>query len=276
MPSSFLEKILFGNPSYDNQKLKDLIKGKTVIITGASYGIGEQLALELAQYNVRLVLIARTKEKLIEIQHKVKDMGSDATIYTSDFKQEDQVDVLLTELQKEERIDFFISNAGKSIRRPFEESLNRLHDFERTMSINYHTPVKLLLGLYPTIKKTKGHILNVSAVNVLLPAAPKWAAYQASKTAFDQWFTSCSYEMNLQDVHTTSIYLPLVKTRMIEPTEAYKNVPAMSAIQVSKLICKCLLTKQKTHKPWWLFAAQLGSLLFNGITRKVLLRSLKS
>jgi NAD(P)-dependent dehydrogenase (short-subunit alcohol dehydrogenase family) len=77
-------------------------------------------------------------------------------------------------------------------------------------------------------------VINVSAVNVLLVPAPKWAAYQASKTAFDQWFRSVGPELNARGVSTTSIYLPLVRTRMMEPTKEYKNMPAMQPEQVGK------------------------------------------
>src|SRR5205085_2700704 len=75
-------------------------------------------------------------------------------------------------------------------------SYDRFHDFERTIAINYLGPVKLLLALLPSMRERKqGHIVNVSTIGVRLPPAPRWAAYQASTTAFDVALPSGALEM---------------------------------------------------------------------------------
>src|SRR5439155_17251813 len=102
----------------------------------------------------------------------------------------------------------------------------------------------------------------VSTANAVLLPPPKWAAYQASKTAFDQWFRCVGPELNAHGIATTSIYLPLVRTRMIEPTPAYKNLPAMQPEQVARLICRAINSRRRRYAPWWLPAAQLASVLF--------------
>lgn len=122
-------------------------------------------------------------------------------------------------------------------------------------------PVQLILALTPILVARQGHIINISAINVLLLPAPQWAAYQASKTAFDQWFRCAAPELNAQGVRTTSIYLPLVRTRMIAPTKAYQNMPALSPDQVAKLICKAVIARPRTIAPWWLVIGQLASVL---------------
>jgi short-subunit dehydrogenase len=105
-------------------------------------------------------------------------------------------------------------------------------------------------------------VINISAVNVLLAPAPKWAAYQASKTAFDQWFRCVAPELNARGVATTTLYLPLVRTRMIAPTPHYRDAPAMAPEQVAALVCRALLSRRRTYAPWWLLSAQLTSVLF--------------
>jgi short-subunit dehydrogenase len=130
------------------------------------------------------------------------------------------------------------------------------------MNVNYVGPVQLMLSLIPVLVARQGHAISVSAVNVLLAPMPKWAAYQASKTAFDQWFRCVAPELNARGVRTTTVYLPLVRTRMIEPTQAYKNAPAMLPEQVAQLICKALLSRKRTYAPWWLGLGQLASVLF--------------
>ena len=104
---------------------------------------------------------------------------------------------------------------------------------------------------------------------------PKWAAYQASKTAFDQWFRCAAPELNARGVSTTTIYLPLVRTRMIEPTQAYTNMPAMQPEQVAQLICKAIISRKRNYAPWWLIFGQLASVLFRWPWEAIMSRRLK-
>lgn len=260
-------KLLFFPTIQVNQsKLQQQLHGKRVLITGASYGIGESLAIALAKSGAHLILVARTAEKLSEVQQRVEAMGGQAEIIPCDLTKADEVQMLIDRLrQQPDGIDIFVSNAGKSIRRSIFDSLDRMHDFTRTMNLNYFAPVQLMLALIPGLIARQGHVINISALNVGLPPMPQWAAYQASKTAFDQWFRSVAAEINRQGVATTSIYLPLVKTRMIEPTAAYKNMPAMQPEEVAQLICHALLTRKRRYAPWWLGIAEMASLLFRGL-----------
>jgi short-subunit dehydrogenase len=248
---------------FSRSKLQKRLAGKTVLITGASYGIGECLAERLAETRAHLLLVARTESKLLEVKQRVEIKGGHADIFPCDLTSVGEVQALLQKLhQLPDGIDVFVNNAGKSIRRSIFDSLDRLHDFQRTMNLNYFGPVQLLLSLIPMLVTRQGHVINVSAVNVLLAPAPKWAAYQASKTAFDQWFRSVGPELNARGVSTTSIYLPLVRTRMIEPTAEYRNMPAMRPEQVAQLICKAINSRRRTYAPWWLVLGQLASVLF--------------
>ncbi|MFN0204563.1 MAG: SDR family NAD(P)-dependent oxidoreductase [Bacteroidia bacterium] len=255
-----LNRLLFPHRSLHFEALSKAIARKTILITGASFGIGEELAYTLAPTGATLLLVARTTEKLLLVQEKVKHLGGNAHIYTCDFTKREEVEGFIKEL-KDKEIDIVISNAGKSIRRKLADSLDRFHDFSRTMHINYLSPVQILLPLIPVLAKRKGHILHLSAVNVLLAPAPYWAAYQASKVAFDQWFRCTTPELNAIEISTTAVYLPLVKTRMIEPTVAYQNMPAMTTQQVANWVCNALITKPKRLAPWWLHLAEWASVI---------------
>lgn len=263
---SVLEQLLFPPTHVDAGRLSAALAGKTVVITGASYGIGEQLALALVGTGAKLVLVARTGEKLRQVADEVERKGGRAMVYVTDLTQPESVNALAEEmLRLPGGIDYFISNAGKSIRRPLFESLDRYHDFTRTMGVNYLGPVQLLLRVMPAIVKNHGHIINVSSVSVLLPPAPRWAAYQASKAAFDQWFRCAAPELEARGVHITSVYLPLVRTRMIAPTAAYNNAPAMDPAHVARWICRAMCTRKKLLRPWWLPPAELASLLLRSV-----------
>lgn len=261
---------------FSRSQLQQRLAGKTVLITGASYGIGECLAELLAETQAHLLLVARTEAKLIEVKRRVEAKGGHAEIFPCDLRDAADMQALIDQLQQHPGgIDIFVSNAGHSIRRSIFDSLDRLHDFTRTMNLNYFAPVQLMLGLIPTLVAHQGQVINISAVNVLLIPAPKWAAYQASKTAFDQWFRSVSPELNARGLRTTSIYLPLVRTRMIEPTQSYQNLPAMSPEQVAQLICKAILSGKRTYAPWWLKVGELASVLFRGVWEVALTRRFK-
>lgn len=259
---SLIEHLLFPPKQLSRNKLIEEINGKTVLITGASFGIGESLAYMLAKTGANLVLAARTAEKLDAIKSEIEKLGGRVAVFAVDLTKTEDVEKFLEELGKlPHGIDIFINNAGKSIRRPLLESLERFHDFTRTMNLNYFAPVRLALGLIPVLQCNQGQIINISAVNVALLPAPYWAAYQASKTAFDQWWRCAAPELEAIGIRTGSIYLPLVRTRMIEPTAEYKNAPAMSPEHVARVICRAIYTK-KDFAPWWLFFAQLGSVVF--------------
>ncbi|WP_394188655.1 SDR family NAD(P)-dependent oxidoreductase [Paenisporosarcina quisquiliarum] len=260
---TLLERFLF-TPTYVNKaKLLAELNGKTVLITGASSGIGEQLAYDLADANCHLILVARREKKLVTMKKEIEKSVAKVSVYHADLRNAEQLNGLLSFLLHiPDGVDMVVSNAGLSIKRSIQDSLERSHDFNRTMAINYFAPVQLLLSLIPALKKNQGHIINVSTVNALLTPVPFWAAYQASKSAFDVWFRSAEPELNVMGISTTSIYLPLVKTPMIEPTAAYKKAPAMSSNHVAQIISKSFYTKRKRYQPWWLIFGQIGSLFF--------------
>lgn len=262
---SYFEHLLFPPIRCDEKKLARAVNGKKILITGASFGIGEQITYKLAKTGAKLILVARTAEKLEEIKNNIEreNSHSDIITYAVDLTKENEIEELVSKLSgQDEGIDIFISNAGKSIRRPIFESLDRFHDSQRTMALNHFAPARLTLALIPSLKEKRGQIINISAVNVLLIAAPFWSAYQASKTAFDQWFRCAAPELEAAGITATSIYLPLVKTRMIEPTKAYKNAPAMSPEHVAKIVCRAIYSRKKIFKPWWLIFGQLGAIVF--------------
>ena len=271
-----LEHILFPIKSLNQNKLVSKVNSKTILITGATYGIGEQLSLMLAKTNAHLILIGRTEHKLKTLKIQLEALGGNVQIIPTDLtNQEDLNHLIKILLNLENGVDIFISNAGRSIKRSINDSLDRFHDFERTLNLNYNAPVKLMLKLIPILKQNNGQVINVSAINVLLIPAPKWSAYQASKSAFDNWFRCVAPELKVDGVVCTTIYLPLVKTRMIAPTKAYDKMPAMKPEQVAKLIGNYIISRNSKFQPWWLIYGQLGSILFRQLFEWIASNSLK-
>ncbi|MBZ5201809.1 SDR family NAD(P)-dependent oxidoreductase [Planomicrobium chinense] len=260
---TLLEKFLFMPRRFNLTNLIKELDGKTVLITGASSGIGKELALLFGKARVHLILVARRQEELQRIGAEIEKGNASVSIFPADLRNEKDMGSLLAFLHGlPNGLDIVINNAGLSINRPILKSLGRYHDFTRTMAINYFAPVQLLLSAIPLLAKKNGHIVNVSTINALLHPVPYWAAYQASKGAFDTWLRSAAPELNASGISISTIYLPLVKTPMIAPTAAYLGKPAMSPVHVADLIGNAICRKRKVYKPWWLGLGQLASLFF--------------
>jgi short-subunit dehydrogenase len=260
---NFVESCLFLPTYLKKKKLEDHLIGKSILITGASSGIGEQIAYQLADIRCHLILVARRGERLLEIKNEIATKAAKVSIFQADLRNEEEMKDFLSFLHElPNGLDIVVSNAGLSIRRSIYDSLDRYHDFTRTMAINYLAPVRILLSIIPLLRKNHGQIINISTVNALLAPVPYFAAYQASKSAFDVWLRSVSPELKAKGISTTTIYLPLVKTPMIQPTTAYRNMPAMSPSHVAKIICKSMYTQKKKYQPWWIIFGQVASIFF--------------
>jgi short-subunit dehydrogenase len=270
------QRFLFPHVSLNGDKLARAVRGKTIVITGASYGIGQALAVLLSHHGVHLVLIARTEGKLHEVAAAVRQNGSQCTVIAANLYLETEVQRVIDALVAlPGGIDIFVSNAGKSIMRPLEQSLDRFHDVTRTNALNYLAPAQLLLALTPMLKASGGQIINVSALNVLLLPAPGWAAYQAGKTAFDQWLRCHQPEWKLMGIAAKTLYLPLVRTRMIAPNPLYTNYPAMQPRQAAVRIARLICANKSYSRPWWAVFAQTGSFLGRGLWERLTVAHLK-
>ena len=164
------------------------LKGKRVLLTGASSGIGEAAAEKLARRGATVVAVARRQELLDAVAGRITAAGGDALALACDLSDLDAVDDLVATVERRlGGVDILINNAGRSIRRPLAESLDRWHDVERTMSLNYYSPLRLIRGLAPgMLKRGDGHIINVSTWGVLSESSPLFAVYNASKAALSR------------------------------------------------------------------------------------------
>lgn len=204
------------------------IAGKHIVLTGASSGIGEATALRLAGLGARLCLVARRESELERVRDAIAAGGGEAAIYPADLSNQEAVGSLAVRLLAEQpRIDVLINNAGRSIRRPVAESLDRFHDYTRTMQLNYFAPVQLTLALLPRFyEQASGHVINVSSMAALIPT-PRFSAYTGSKCALDGFSRTLAAEHVGRGIAVTTINYPLVKTPMTAPTRIYRYLPQM-------------------------------------------------
>jgi NAD(P)-dependent dehydrogenase (short-subunit alcohol dehydrogenase family) len=207
------------------------LRGKRILLTGASSGIGEAAAVKLAREGATVVVVARRQELLDAVVDRIVDAGGEARAIACDLSDLDAVDELVASVERDlGGIDLLINNAGRSIRRPLAESLDRWHDVERTMALNYYSPLRLIRGLAPGMRERgDGHVINVSTWGVLSESSPLFAVYNASKAALTSVSRVIETEWGKDGVHSTTVFYPLVKTPMIAPTRAYDGLPGLSA-----------------------------------------------
>ncbi|MBJ7520219.1 MAG: SDR family NAD(P)-dependent oxidoreductase [Solirubrobacteraceae bacterium] len=261
-----------GRARTGEDELRAAIAGKTVVVTGASYGIGEATARRLAGAGATVVLVARTAERLEEL---AAELGPRAHTYACDLTDEDAVgDLALRLLFEHGPPDVLVNNAGKSIRRSIADSTDRFHDFQRTIGVNYLGPVQLTLALLPAMRERRaGHLVNISTSGVRgLPPSPGWSAYQASKAAFDVWSRCVAQEVRPDGVASTSIYFGLVRTRMSAPN--FATIPGMSPEDAAALVCDAIVRRPRTAGPSWVGLADvITSGLMRGTTERVMTRA---
>ena len=220
------------------------VNGKNILITGASSGIGERTAYLLSDCGAHVILLARTEEKLKVVKEAIEAKGGKASYYPCDLTDMDNIEKTTTQIIADfDHIDVLINNAGRSIRRSVHESVNRFHDFERTMDINYFGAVKTILGFLPTmIVRKSGQIINISSIGVLANS-PRFAAYVASKSALDAFSRCLAAEVKGNNIKVTNIFMPLVRTPMIAPTKIYRYMPALMPDEAALMVAKAIVNK---------------------------------
>ena len=225
---------------------------KWVLVTGASHGIGRALTEKLISAGANVFLIARSEADLRLLCAKAKQMGSSADYCAIDLRDREKLELLCQKLRETlPRLDYFFCNAGKSIHRKINDAQDRLHDYDRTMDLNYRSLVALSLAILPALKASKGHIVYSSSVSTLYPMAPGWSAYHASKSAANAWCETANSEFAPLGVHVQIAFLPLVHTAMSDVNEQYKHLPAYSPSDAANILLKLAIRKAKTYKPWW-------------------------
>ncbi|MCZ0912381.1 SDR family oxidoreductase [Gordonia amicalis] len=207
--------------------------GKNILITGGSSGIGKATARMCIARGANVIIVARSADELDSAAAELNSTTSKkgippgrAVAYQCDITDEESVNALIKSVLAEHgHVDVLVNNAGRSIRRATVNSVQRSHDYHRVMAVNYFGAVNLILGLLPhMVARRSGHVVNVTSIAVQ-SRGPRFGAYAASKAALEAFSDVTGTETVSDHVTFSNVRLPLVKTRMISPTEAYDNQP---------------------------------------------------
>jgi NAD(P)-dependent dehydrogenase (short-subunit alcohol dehydrogenase family) len=231
---------------FKDRSLSAAVRGKVVLITGASSGIGKATAVKVADAGATVLLVARSLEKLEETKEEILAAGGSAHIHRCDMSDAEDVARMAEEvLAYHGHVDVLVNNAGRSIRRSVALSYDRFHDFERTIQLNYLGALRLILALLPTMRARKaGHIINISSIGTQTNP-PRFSAYVASKAALDAFSRVIASEVIDDKVHITTINMPLVRTPMIAPTRMYDMFPAITPEEAAEMIAKAMVNRPK-------------------------------
>lgn len=217
------------------------IDGKVIVLTGGSSGIGEAAAYRLAAAGATLCLVARREEELQRVQSAIQAAGGRCFIYPANLADPVSLNACADRLLAEHpRIDVLVNNAARSIRRSIRDSLERVHDFERTMQLNYFGALRLSLRLLPRfLEQGEGQVIISSTMSAQIPI-PLFSAYLASKAALESFGRSLAAELGHRGVAVTTLYFPMVRTPMSSRTAIYRHMPMFSVDQAAGWIVRAV------------------------------------
>ncbi len=237
------------------RNLQQAVRGKRVLITGGSSGIGRATALKLAAAGARVLIVARDPQKLEAVRAAIAECGGATSVYPCDITDDDSCARLMARLLAEHGgVDILINNAGRSIRRAIEHTYDRFHDYERVMRLNYFAAVRMTLGVLPGMaERGAGQVINISSIGVLSNAA-RFAAYNASKAALEAFTRCAAAEYSERGVRFSVVNLPLVRTPMVEPTRIYRQFNLIPPERAADMVCDAIIERPQR------LATRLGTL----------------
>lgn len=187
------------------------MKGKVIVVTGASAGIGEALVRELSRRGARPVLVARRREQLEAL---ASTLGGESLVAPADVTRRAEVEAARdAALARFGRIDAWVNNAGRGISRMVSELTDE--DVDDMMLVNVKSALYGMQAVLPTFRaQGHGHIVNVSSMLSRVPFAPQRSAYSAAKHALNALTANLRMELRATDpgIHVTTVHPGVVAT----------------------------------------------------------------
>ncbi|KAK8597973.1 hypothetical protein V6N13_095366 [Hibiscus sabdariffa] len=247
------------------------VAGKAVLITGASSGIGEQLAYEYARKGARLALVARREDRLTEVADEARRLGSpDVLVIPADVsKPEDCKSFINEAVNYFGRLDHLVNNAAV-IQLSIFEHVTRISDFDRIMNTNFWGSVYGAHFAAPHLRKNRGKIIAIASIAGWLPV-PKHCFYSAAKAALISFYETLRVEFG-SDIGITIVFPGLIYTDMVLQ-QAYSSeiqtgfLPGQTAEGCAKSIVRSAcrgdvyLTEPAWYRMFWLFKMLCPDLL---------------
>lgn len=216
-------------------------RGKTVVITGASSGIGAASCIEFAKGGANLALVARRKEKLEELEKTLAEFGISTLVCECDVSDKTQVEKMSVQvMEKFGRVDVLVNNAGFAIYGAVSDLT--IEEIESQMQTNYFGMVYCTKRFLPKMLEQKsGHIVNVASVAASF-GLPGIASYCASKFAMLGFSEGLKHELKGTGVGVTVVSPIMVKTSFFDHL-SFKHMPKYSPTALSaKTVAKAIVS----------------------------------
>jgi len=237
-----------------------IFKDKVVVITGASSGIGRELAYQLAEKGAWLSLAARNEERLAKVAGECQARGGKAIAIVTDVSGQAQCAQLIQRtVDHYDRIDVLVNNAGITMWANFED-VSDISFFEQMMRVNYLGSVYCTYYALPFLKKTKGQIIGISSLTGK-NGVPKRSGYAASKHAMVGFFDTLRIEIVEYGISVTMIYPDFVATETRKRALGADGKPigkssvredeVMSTERCAKLIIQASATRKRELIMTW-------------------------
>lgn len=203
--------------------MRDELKGKSALVTGASSGIGRATALLFAEAGARVALVSRSREALAEVAAQIRAAGGEAFAISADVTVEDDVRRALDEtVERFGGLDVLVNSAGSLMSGSIETTT--LTAWDEMLNVNLRAVFHLMQLAVPHLEKRRGNIVNVSSVTGLR-AFPGVLAYCVSKAGVDQLTRCAALELAAKGVRVNAVNPGVVNTEVhlrggMEP-EAY-------------------------------------------------------
>lgn len=225
------------------------LTGRNIVVTGASSGIGEALAVEAAQRGARVAIVARRADRLAMVLERCHESSPSSTMVVADLSELDSLDAIASTLMEslDGRVDVLVNNAGVPKRKRTDQMTPE--DVEGVMAINYFSPVRLTLAMLPhMLERNSGDIVNVSSMGVHM-AAFGVSAYSASKAALEFFTEGLYVELGKTNVRA-HLFVPGTTASEFSTDKPGNNAPfpsdpatTSSSQEVAFALLSCLETE---------------------------------
>lgn len=237
-----------------------IFKDKVVVITGASSGIGRELAYQLAEQGAWLSLAARNGEQLATVAGECQTRGGKATAIVTDVSEQAEcAELIRRTVENYQRIDVLVNNAGITMWANFED-VRDISFYEQIMRVNYLGSVYCTYYALPFLKKTKGQIIGISSL-AGKNGVPKRSGYAASKHAMVGFLDTLRIELEEHGISVAIIYPDFVATESHKKAFGANGNPigksplreheVMSAERCAKLIIQAAAARKRELIMTW-------------------------
>lgn len=229
---------------------------KTVIITGASAGIGTALAREFARRGYNVGLMARRADRLEALAAELRKGGTKVEIGIVDIARDETVHAAVDALrEKLGELDVFVANAGIT-------TINRTGagDITRDKEVFAVNLIGAIASLDAAAKyfraKKRGHLVGISSIAGITPI-PGSGSYSASKAALSSWLRAAGVELRKHGISVTAIHPGFIKSELVPEMEKYPFI--IEAEPAAKQMVDAIEAKKSSViVPWWPWAPMLA------------------